>query len=200
MVLRKGKVQIAISALILLSTVLLGAQLNPALTPHLAPKPKLPKIDQNACPFEGCQFGQWRARKRIQLFSTWKAPRKPIRTLRKGESVAAVTGIYITFEPTQIQVSAPISAYGLKPGDIVLGYMNVGEGFFNAWFNGYWVEEFDGSGIVAPDGSGCRRNCNAKVLKPGRGEWWVKVKTKDGLIGWTRDGNKFDGSDALAAP
>jgi hypothetical protein len=78
--------------------------------------------------------------------------------------------------------------------------MNLGEGFFNAWFNGYLVEEFDGSGIEASDGSGCQRNCNAKLLKPGRGEWWIKIRTKDGTIGWTKDGNRFDGSDALAGP
>ncbi len=186
--------------LILLPAVLIAAQLDPALTPHKAPKPTLPKIDRNACPFEGCQFGQWRARERIQLFSTWESGRKPIRTLRKGESVTAVTGIYITFEPTQIEVTAPIPEYGLRPGDMVLGYMNIGEGFFNAWLKGNWIEEFDGSGIVTPDGSGCRGKCNAKLVKPGRGQWWVEVKTKDGVIGWTRDGNKFDGSDALAAP
>jgi len=183
--------------LIALSTTLIAAQLNPALTPHKAPKPTLPKIDQNACPFEGCQFGLWRAQEKVQLFSTWREPRKVIR-LRKGESITAVTGVYITFEPTEIQVTAPIPEYGLKPGDLVLGYMNLGEGFFNAWFNGYWVENFDGSGVVYPDGSGCHGKCNAKLLKSGRGEWWVRIKTKDGIIGWTRDGDKFNGSDALA--
>src|SRR5437899_11896497 len=56
--------------LFLLST-LAGAQLSPELMPHKAPKPALPKIDENACPFEGCQFGQWKARETAHLFSTW---------------------------------------------------------------------------------------------------------------------------------
>jgi hypothetical protein len=86
----------------------------------------------------------------------------------------------------------------LKPGDTVFGYMSIGEGFFNAWFNGYWVEEFDGGGIQTPDGSGCRFHCNAKLLKAARSEWWVMIKLKNGTIGWTREGNKFEGSDALA--
>ncbi len=47
---------------------------------------------------------------------------------------------------------------------------------FRARFNGYWVEEFDSSGIEAPDGSGCRRNCPAKLLKPTRSEYpWTKT-------------------------
>ncbi len=68
--------------------------------------------------------------------------------------------------------------------------------YFSAWFSGYWVEEFDGS---STDGLGCNRNCTAKLLKPGRTEWWVKVKIKDGEVGWTKDGDKFDGKDALAS-
>src|SRR5262249_32503940 len=113
----------------------------------------------------------------------------------KGETITALTGVYITFEPSESQVTATIPEYGLKPGDIIFGYMNLGEGFFNAWFNGSWVEDFDGSGI---DGLGCSRNCTAKLIKPGRSEWWVEVKLKDGSLGWTRESDNFDGSDALA--
>ena len=80
---------------------------------------------------------------------------------------------------------------------MIFGYMNIGEGNFNAWFNDYWVEQFDGSGITAPDGSGCLRNCNAKLLKPKLAEWWIKIKTKQGVIGWTKDSDKFEGRDAL---
>jgi hypothetical protein len=122
-------------SLVLLSSTLATAQ-SP-VSPRPIPKPALPKIDQKACPFEGCQLGKWRARERIKLFSTWKEQRKLVRVLHKGESVVAVTGIYVTFEPSQVQVTAPIAEYDLKPGDIVFGYMNVGEGFFNAWFKGY---------------------------------------------------------------
>jgi len=182
----------------LASVLLLLAFIDPALTPQKSPKPTLPKIDQNACPFEGCQFGQWTATETVQVFSTWKSERKPLRNIEKGETVTAVTGIYITYEPAEIRVTEPISQYDLKPGDLVLGYMNLGEGFLNAWFNGYWVEEFDGSMIEMPDGSGCQRKCNAKLLKPSRSEWWVEVKTKDGTTGWIKDAEKFDGKDSLA--
>jgi len=183
---------------VFLTIVLLAFQLNPALTPTKTPKPALPKIDQNACPFEGCRFGKWIVHEPVQVYDTWKSGRKLLKTLGQAEEVTAVTGIHITFQPAEIQVTAPIADYGLKPGDTVFGYMSIGEGFFNAWFNGYWVEEFDGSGIQTPDGSGCRLHCNAKLLKAARSEWWVMIKLKNGTIGWTREGNKFEGSDALA--
>lgn len=175
-----------------------AAQLNPSLTPRKAAKPVLPKVDYNACPFEGCQFGKWVARQRIDIYDTWTSKRRRIGTLQKSEEVNALTGVHMTYEPAVIRVTAPMPDYGLKTGDTIFGYMNLGEGVFNAWFNGYWVEEFDGSGIQARDGSGCRRNCNAELLKPARSEWWVKIQTKDSLIGWTNRGDQFDGSDALA--
>ena len=178
--------------------VLAAPQLNPELTPQKAPQPALPKIDENVCPFEGCQFGAWTATDQVELYSTWKMDRKTVVTIAKGEAVTAIMGINITFEPSEIQVTAPMPNYGLKPGDTIFGYRNYGEGFFSAWFNGYWVEQFDGSGVVDPNG-GCSRNCNAKLVKPGRIEWWVKIKTKDGTIGWTKEDEKFDGKDGLAA-
>ncbi len=177
---------------------LLAAQLSPALTIEKAPKPALPRVDRNACPFEGCQLGKWKAREPVRIFSTWKPGRKLVGVLRKGDDVTALAGIYVTFEPNEYRVTFPMPQYGLKPGDTVLGYMNIGEGFFNAWFNGNWVEEFDGSGIAMPDGSGCRKNCTAKLVKQGRSEWWVEVRTANGTVGWTSEGSKFDGSDARA--
>lgn len=180
-------------ALVLIA--LLATQLSPALTPQRASKPALPKVVENACPFEGCQFGKWTVREPVRMYSTWKTKREPLRSLSQGEAVTALTGIHITFEPTEIRVTAPMPVYGLKPGDTVFGYMNIGEGYFSAWFNGYWVEEFDGSGV---EGYGCNRHCTAKLVKPGRSEWWVKLKAQDGTIGWTNDPDKFDGIDALA--
>jgi hypothetical protein len=178
-----------------LLVLLVAPQLDPSLTPQRAPKPVLPKIDESACPFEGCQFGAWTATDNVQLFSSWTEDRKPVATISKGQQLTAITGVHITFEPSEIQVTTPMPDYGLKPGDIVYGYMNKGEGVFNAWFNGYWVEDFDGSGIA---GAGCNRNCNAKFLREGRSEWWVQVKLRDGTTYWTKDTDLFDGKDALS--
>jgi hypothetical protein len=178
-----------------LLALFIAPQLDPALTPQKAPKPPLPKIDENACPFEGCQFGTWTATDDVQLFSSWKEDRKWVTTLSKGEVVTAITGVHITFEPSEMQVTAPIGDYGLRPGDTIYGYMYKGEGVFSAWFNGYWVEDFDGSGL---EGGGCSRNCNAKLLEPGRVQWWVEIKSKGGTTGWTKDTDSFDGKDALS--
>ena len=182
---------------VLASLIAPATQLDPTLTPQKSPKPTLPKIDRNACPFEGCQFGKWTAVQPVPIYSTWHKNRTLLRSLAKGEAATALTGINITFEPAEIRVTAPMPQYSLKPGDTVFAYMNIGEGFFSAWFNGTWVGEFDGSTIEGPGDSGCRRNCTGKFLKPGRSEWWVQIETKDGTLAWTKDGDKFDGTDAL---
>jgi hypothetical protein len=170
-----------------------GIQLNPSLVPHKAPRPVLPRIDQNACPFEGCQFGRWTVRQSVRLYSTWKANRTLTATLRKGQVVTAISGIHITFAPSEVLVTAPIEQYDLKTGDHVFGYMHLGEGFFNAWFNGWWVDSFDGSG-VAP---ACSRDCHARLVNPGRMEWWVQIEANR-ATGWTNQTDRFDGKDALA--
>ena len=175
------------------------AQFDPRLTPQPAPQPALPKIDEKACPFEGCQFGKWTVTEPVQLYSTWRPRRGRVRILNKGEVVTGVTGVYITYEPSEIEVTAPMPQYGLVPGDMVYGYMNIGEGFFNAWFKGQWVEEFDGSTIEAPPDGGCNRNCSGRLLKEARVEWWVGIRTEDGVTGWTKESEKFDGKDALAS-
>lgn len=180
--------------IIALVTLLAAPQLNPSLTPQKAAKPNLPKIDEKACPFEGCQFGTWTATDQVQLFSTWKQDRTPVALVSGGETVTAITGVHITFEPSEIQVTAPIAEYGLKPGDMIFGYMYKGEGVFSAWFNGYWVEDFDGSGVAD---AGCSRKCNARLITEGRVEWWVEIKVKNGTVGWTKDTDKFNGKDAL---
>jgi hypothetical protein len=174
------------------------AQLDPSLVPHPAPQPAVPKIDRPACPFEGCRFGKWTVTEPVQLYSTWRTPRGRVRVLNQGEAVVGITGVHITFEPSEIEITAPMPQYGLVPGDRVFGYMNIGEGFFNAWFKGQWVEEFDGGTITAPNG-GCNRDCTGRMLKESRTEWWVGVKAEDGVTGWTKEWNKFDGIDALAS-
>jgi hypothetical protein len=57
-------------ALLALPGLLAAPQLDPSITPQKAPNPTLPKIDEKACPFEGCQFGPWTATDQVQLFST----------------------------------------------------------------------------------------------------------------------------------
>lgn len=106
--------------LCLFVTVLCSGQVP---TDKSAPQtPSLPVIDYDACPFEGCTFGKWIVNRNSMVFSSWKADRKPVFTLKKGEVVTGLTGVHITYEPDRIQVLKLIPELRLEPGDIIFRY------------------------------------------------------------------------------
>jgi hypothetical protein len=87
---------------------------------------------------------------------------------KKDEVVTGFTGVHITYEPDRIQVLKPIPELRLQPGDIILRYMYHGEGFADIWVKGEWRKEYDCSFITEKDGSGCSRDCPARVISEGR--------------------------------
>jgi len=160
-------------------------------------EPSLPIIDYNACPFEGCTFGKWIVVRDTAIFSSWKDHRKHVSTLKKGEIVTGLTGVHVTYEPDRIQVVKPIPELRLQAGDIILRYMYRGEGFADIWVSGQWKKEYDCSFITEKDGSGCSRECSAKVVSYGRKDWWVQLKTTQGSSGWAKAEDQFDCMDSL---
>ncbi len=71
------------------------------------------------------------------------------------------------------------------------------EGFADIWAKGQRRREYDCTLITEKDNSGCLRDCAAKVITEGRKDWWVRVKTKEGLIGWAKAEDQFDCMDSL---
>jgi len=161
-------------------------------------EPALPVINQHACPFEGCRFGKWKVSKDSILYSSWQNDRRQVAKLTAGQEVTGLKGVHITRSPDRIMVKRDLPRLGLQAGDIVLRYMYVGEGFADIWAKGAWRKEEDCSFITEKNGDGCARDCAAVVTEEGVKEWWVKLKTSDGMIGWVLVSNNFDGMDALS--
>jgi hypothetical protein len=160
------------------------------------PEPPLPVVDYKACPFEGCTFGRWIVSKDVALYSTWRKGRETVTTVKKGQVVTGITGVHITYQPDRVQVSQSMPDLGLKPGDIILVYMYLGEGFADMWAKGRWLKGYDCSFITEMNAA-CLRDCPANVISKGVKEWWVQVKTSDGLTGWTKVVDQFDCMDSL---
>ena len=159
--------------------------------------PSLPVVDFNVCPGEGCKFGKWIVVRDSTVFSSWKDDGKPLFTVKKEEVVTGLTGVFLTYEPDRIQVLKPIPELHLQPGDILFRYMLGGEGNADIWVNGEWKKDYDCSFIQEKDGSGCARDCSAKVIADGKKAWWVRLKTVQGLIGWAKVEGQFDCMDSL---
>lgn len=170
---------------------------NVSASSSAAAEPGLPVIDYNACPFEGCTFGKWKVTKNSTVYSSWQDGRTELARLNPGDEVTGLTGVHITRRPDRILVKEAIPNLGLKPGDTVLRYMYLGEGFADIWFNGAWHKGEDSTFITEKDGDGCLRNCSAIVTQEGAKDWWVKIKTADGKVGWVLVNDNFDGMDSL---
>ena len=160
--------------------------------------PALPYHDWNACPFEGCAYREWTARKPIVVYDTWKAGRQSVATLSKGEKVVGLTGVVITFRPGVIHIDRDLPEAGLQRGDTVLIYTSHGEGVSSAWFKGRFYPEFDQSFARGPAGWGCQGEHCAGTYTDGKYSWWARVKTRRGVIGWVAAAGTFDGQDLLA--
>ena len=167
--------------------------------PAKADLPALPVIDYNACPFEGCTFGEWTVRKDTTLFDSWKPGGVAVGKLTKGEKVTGLTGVHITNRPDTIQVLGDLPQLALKRGDTIFRYMYRGEGFADIWANGQWFKEADCSFVAEKEMGGCLRDCSAKVIEDGDKEWWVQLRTKSGQVGWAKSEDNFDGMDTLAS-
>jgi hypothetical protein len=162
--------------------------------------PALPYYDWKACPFEGCTYGEWTARKATVVYDTWEQKRRQVASLAVGEKVVGLTGVVITFRPGTIRVDRDLPEAGLQRGDKILTYTYKGEGFASAWFKGRFYSEFDISFTKWPDGGGCGgAHCAATYTDLGKITWWVQVRLSTGKMGWVdMTGAEFDGMDSLA--
>jgi hypothetical protein len=169
------------------------------------PAPTLPFFDWNACPFEGCRYGEWTAVSEVEVFDTWKPSRKRIATVPTKALVTGESGVVITYKPGIIQLNADLPLDDLSRGDKILTYTYLGEGFSVAWFKGRFYREYDTTFAKWPDGSGCLGDdCAGNYVDLGEKVWWAKVKLRSGTIGWVNMNEaKFGGVDQfalLAAP
>lgn len=182
-----------IAALLLAQASGLSAQERPKGTS--APAPALPYHAKTKCPFEGCVYREWTARKEMPVFDTLPEASRQTGTLRKGEKVTALGGAVIIYRPGLIHVDRDVPESGLKRGDSILTYTDLGEGYSQVWVNGRFYDEFDVSFAKLPDGTGCGgAHCAATYLDIGKKAWWAQLRLKSGAIAWVNmEGIFFDG-------
>lgn len=161
------------------------------------PAPTLPFFDWDACPFEGCAYGEWTAGEVVEVFDTWEPSRKRIATLPAKAVVTGVSGVVITYKPGVIRLTQDLPQDDLWRGDTILTYTYRGEGFSAAWFKGRFYREYDITFAKWPDGSGCLgKDCAANYVDLGEKAWWAKVKMRSGVVGWVNMSKaKFGGVD-----
>ncbi|MFZ0592290.1 MAG: hypothetical protein WAM39_17650 [Bryobacteraceae bacterium] len=150
-----------------------------------APPPQL-YISKGACPFECCTYQTWIANRTVALVD--HPGGKVIAQVRKGEEVQGITGEVET-HPLRFQIKEKGLDFDKRTEPVPVGstvYLlhPVGEGFWLVWFNGKIIQ------------------MDPEYVGPGpEYQWWAKVKTKSGHIGWVRMNAKdlsFDNVDRCA--
>lgn len=194
-----------------LSTFLLagwsgGALAEPASASSSGPP--VVYVDKGACPFEGCSYRTWVATSEVPLVDgPAGAPNGVV--VKKNEQVEALTG-EVHVKPLKVTVRREfmLSATRLRPGDTYWLLTYLGEGYYRAWLRGEIVDIDPDFGWQGKHACAETDTCNSEPAG-GRGAflrwaregavWWVKIRTKAGKVGWTREASKFDGKDLLGS-
>jgi hypothetical protein len=168
--------------------------------------PKLPFYDWGACPFECCTYRGWTTTAPVDLLAK-PSPHSPLVThVEKNKPVLGLTGVVITTRYGVTRVLAPMMM-GLVPnskndqpqiaaksGTLVYTLHYDGEGYTRFWYNGrMYTDQIDASDHPRKEEP---FSPSLRMLSRPKSDWWVKVKTRDGKIGWTKETGRFDNMDA----
>ncbi len=165
-----------------------GQDLNTG--PATGSVPKSLVVVSGACPFEGCQYGRWTARKAVRLYARVDGPLTK-RQVRKGEKVTAISGeIHATpRRATVTKVFTTDRQQGIDVGSVVYALYPLGEGAVAVWHDGKTKKGSLDLGL---------KYDLPLDRQPLKWSWWVKVRLPDGVVGWVQDPREFDGMDRFS--
>ena len=154
-------------------------------------------LDRGACPFECCTYQRWTVTKDTVAYDKPEKSSRRVGVFKKGNRVRGLTGEVRTIQPGKYVVIKPHDKY--KPGDILWVYTPQGEGFYKVWFAGRMFEEnmYPMGWTIPNQGPTCAEtpDCWGKLETELKDDWWVKVRSPAGWIGWTNETDNFSGMD-----
>ena len=178
----------------LMLSAYLGLPIVQAQTRDVESPPPLPYVDEGACPFEGCHYGEWTARDSTAI----RVKRDPSSAVAfmvvAGEKVQALTGAVVTRRAGRVLVKKSIDVWGwdhsitLPPGSVFFALHYLGEGVSRGWYRGTLIN------VELPDE---REDGFFRVESDAEFAWWVQIKNGRGQIGWTDQADQFGGKDSL---
>jgi len=164
---------------------------NQSGSPSNLPDPALPVIENDACPGKSAPIPNVKLVKDDVIYSS-PDKGKSVARLRAGEKVTVLAGANVIRQPDKalIKYVSPddTSLPPLKVGDIVLGYGWHVDGNMVFWAKGVWFKE-DIEAVAEKGKCGFTSGfgpsgCTIDIIKDGVVEWWVQVRTSNGVSGW----------------
>ncbi len=179
---------------------------GPSPVPHVSAPDSLPMpyVAQNACTFECCHYGPWRATRATAAVASTTPGAKVVFSVKPGDTVQAQRGIVITIKPGVTRVIQAVTLgyrdggtepeLSLKPGDALLTLYPMGEAYDRFWYHGkFYDDEID-----MPEDSFGNASFTGflKVESRPTFVWWVRVRNARGLEGWMANPKGFEGTDS----
>lgn len=159
-------------------------------------RPPAVYVDKGACPFECCTYRTWTTEKTTVAYARPDRRSRRVGRFRAGSRVVGLTGEVRTV-PGRFVVFRPHGSY--KPGDVLWVYTPLGEGHYKVWFKGRMYDESLEymNGPFERSIPGCEETpaCWGKLEKDLRVEWWVKIRSADGWVGWIDQPGNFGNID-----
>lgn len=153
--------------------------------------PPMEVIAPDACPFEGCQYGEWTARKTVPTYSS---PDGSVlnKSIGQGQSITAVSG-EVRAKPRRATITNAYTTdveQGLDVGSAVYVLYPLGEGAVAVWHGGKVKHGSLDLGVHYDQ---------PLESQPLDWTWWVLVRLADGTAGWVKNPQgQFDGMDRFA--
>jgi hypothetical protein len=165
-----------------------------------APRPPSHFEDEGACPFECCTYREWTVDVETVLFVRRDTRSAVVTRLKKGEVVTGVTGVVVTLKPGRAKVLKRATlgqgdeTLDASPGDVLYTLHYEGEGYFKFWLKGKILSDE----VPFKPEANSTYNPGDQLSTQDYPEvvWWVKIRTRDGKVGWSRHPDNFGNKDA----
>lgn len=177
-------------------TILCALSVLPGSEAFPQSRPPAVYVDKGACPFECCTYKEWKTNKTTVAYAKPEMRSRVVGKFMAGSRVVALTGEVRTI-PSKFTVTKAHGKY--IAGDVLWVYTPLGEGFYKVWFRGL-MNETQLDYVDGPYEQSFPRcdetpECWGALDRPLRVEWWIKIKSADGWIGWTNRAGNFSGAD-----
>jgi hypothetical protein len=167
-------------------------------------KPPLPYYDWGACPFECCTYREWSTNRPVAAHKSRSNNSPAVFHVEKSQKVQGVTGVVITKEfgvtkilkPTQIGYTKTSKSpeLSLRAGEVVYTLHYLGEAYDLFWYRG---KTYSDQISVPEDAFGSVPfSEDLRVESRPKTEWWVKIRSEQGKVGWSKETEAFDHMDA----
>ncbi len=151
-------------------------------------------IDRGACEGEACGYGRWKTLETTTAYARPDERSRKLGKFRAGQCVTAITGEVRVYTPGRFVVRKARGRF--KPGDVIFAYTYRGEEVYKIKHKGRWHAEQQLT-LSPPPGPDAEKKCDLDARcwgvfeKDTDSDWWIKIRDGRGLVGWTREPQRF---------